>query len=70
MGKLHRERFAVFKGVVQNVLYKDFHRKCFLGTFFTIVGQNDALECFSDAGSALIRSAVKFYFDIDVSKKL
>ena len=33
--------------------------------FFNI-GQNYTLEWFSEAGSAPIRSAVKFYFDIDV----
>ena len=33
---------------------------------FFICGQNCTLEWFSEAGSAPIRSAVKFYFDIDV----
>ena len=31
-------------------------------------GNNYALECFSEAGSAPIRSARRFYFDLDVQK--
>ena len=38
----------------------------FLTRFFSICGQNYTLEWFSEAGSAPIRSAVTFYFDIDV----
>ena len=38
---------------------------CFFSVVF-ICGQNYTLEWFSEAGSAPIRSAVKFYFDIDV----
>ena len=33
---------------------------------FSICGQNYTLEWFPEAGSAPIRSAVKFYFDLDV----
>ena len=33
---------------------------------FSETASNYALEWFSEAGSAPIRSAVKFYFDIDV----
>ena len=35
---------------------------------FSETASNYALEWFSEAGSAPIRSAVKFYFDIDVRK--
>ena len=31
------------KGVVQNILYKDFHLKCILGFFYNQVGQNSVI---------------------------
>ena len=39
-------------------------------SIWTVLALKVVLEAFAEAESAPIRSAVKFYFDIDVSKKI